>query len=96
MLVGLAFVVFWGTFFPLISEAVTGTKAAVGPPWFDRTRCPLALMLVLLSGIGPRDRLAPGDVVATPAATFAWPVVAAAIVVVGLVVRSASPPSRRR
>jgi cytochrome c-type biogenesis protein CcmF len=53
VLVGLCFVVFWGTFFPLISEAVTGTKAAVGPPWFDRYTVPLALMLVLLSGIGP-------------------------------------------
>jgi cytochrome c-type biogenesis protein CcmF len=53
ILVGLAFVVFWGTFFPLISEAVTGQKAAVGPPWFDRYTVPLALILVLLSGIGP-------------------------------------------
>ncbi|MCW2998099.1 MAG: heme lyase CcmF/NrfE family subunit [Solirubrobacterales bacterium] len=53
VLVGLAFVTFWGTFFPLISEAVTGTKAAVGPPWFDRYTVPLALVLVLLSGIGP-------------------------------------------
>jgi cytochrome c-type biogenesis protein CcmF len=53
VLVGLAFVVFWGTFFPLISEAVTGTKAAVGPPWFNRYTVPLALLLVLLSGIGP-------------------------------------------
>jgi cytochrome c-type biogenesis protein CcmF len=53
VLVGLAFVVFWGTFFPLISEAVTGTKAAVGPPWFDRYTVPLALALVLLSGVGP-------------------------------------------
>ncbi|MDX6670146.1 MAG: cytochrome c-type biosis protein CcmF [Solirubrobacteraceae bacterium] len=53
VLVGLAFVVFWGTFFPLISEAVTGTKASVGPPWFDRYTVPLALVLVLLSGIGP-------------------------------------------
>ena len=26
------FVIFWGTFFPLISEALTGTKASVGPP----------------------------------------------------------------
>src|SRR3954452_1744595 len=51
--VGLAFVVFWGTFFPLISEAVTGDKAAVGPPWFDRYVVPLTLILVLLSGIGP-------------------------------------------
>ena len=53
VLVGLAFVVFWGTFFPLISEAVTGKKAAVGPPWFDQYTVPLALVLVLLSGIGP-------------------------------------------
>jgi cytochrome c-type biogenesis protein CcmF len=53
VLVGLCFVIFWGTFFPLISEAVTGTRASVGPPWFDRYTVPLALMLVLLSGIGP-------------------------------------------
>jgi cytochrome c-type biogenesis protein CcmF len=53
VLVGLAFVIFWGTFFPLISEAVTGTKASVGPPWFDRYTVPLALVLVLLAGVGP-------------------------------------------
>jgi cytochrome c-type biogenesis protein CcmF len=53
VLVGLCFVIFWGTFFPLISEAVTGTKASVGPPWFDRYTTPLALLLVLLSGLGP-------------------------------------------
>src|SRR5205814_8218935 len=53
VLVGLCFVIFWGTFFPLISEAVTGQKASVGPPWFDRYTVPLALMLVLLSGVGP-------------------------------------------
>ena len=53
VLVGLWFVIFWGTFFPLISEAVTGDKASVGPPWFDRYTVPLALVLVLLSGVGP-------------------------------------------
>ena len=53
VLVALCFVVFWGTFFPLISEAVTGEEASVGPPWFDRYITPLALVLVLLSGIGP-------------------------------------------
>jgi cytochrome c-type biogenesis protein CcmF len=53
VLVGLCFVIFWGTFFPLISEALTGTKASVGPPWFDRYIVPLALVLVLLSGVGP-------------------------------------------
>jgi cytochrome c-type biogenesis protein CcmF len=53
VLVGLCFVIFWGTFFPLISKAVTGTSAEVGPPWFDRYTVPLALVLVLLSGVGP-------------------------------------------
>ncbi len=53
VLVGLVFVVFWGTFFPLISEAVTGVKSSVGPPWFNRYITPLALVLVLLSGVGP-------------------------------------------
>jgi len=53
VLVGLCFVIFWGTFFPLISEAVSGTKASVGPPWFNRYIVPLALLLVLLSGVGP-------------------------------------------
>jgi cytochrome c-type biogenesis protein CcmF len=53
VLVGLCFVIFWGTFFPLISEAVTGEAASVGPPWFGRYTAPLALVLVLLSGLGP-------------------------------------------
>ena len=53
VLVGLCLVIMWGTFFPLISEALTGTEASVGPPWFDRLTTPLALVLVLLTGIGP-------------------------------------------
>ena len=53
VLVGLCFVIFWGTFFPLISEALTGNEASVGPPWFDRYIVPLSLVLVLLTGIGP-------------------------------------------
>jgi len=53
VLVGLCAVVFFGTFFPLISEALTGDRASVGPPWFNRYMVPLALVLVLLSGIGP-------------------------------------------
>src|SRR5438552_10940928 len=53
VLVGLCFVIFWGTYFPLISEALSGRESSVGPPWFDRYTVPLALMLVLLSGIGP-------------------------------------------
>jgi cytochrome c-type biogenesis protein CcmF len=53
VLVALCFVVFWGTFFPLISEALSGSKASVGPPWFSRHVVPLGLVLVALSGLGP-------------------------------------------
>ncbi len=53
VLVAMVAVVFWITFFPLISEAVTGTKVSVGPPAFLPFVVPLALILVLLSGIGP-------------------------------------------
>lgn len=53
VLVALAFVVFWGTFFPLISEALSGERQTLGPPWFDEYIVPLALVLVLLTGVGP-------------------------------------------
>jgi cytochrome c-type biogenesis protein CcmF len=52
LFVGLAFVVFFGTFFPLISEAL-GDRRNVGPPWFDRITVPLAVGLVGLAGIAP-------------------------------------------
>src|SRR6202046_4836736 len=53
MLVGIAFAVFWGTIFPVLSEAVRGVKITVGPPFFNRVNGPLALGLVFLMGIGP-------------------------------------------
>ncbi len=53
VLVALCVVIAWGTYFPLISEAFTGTKESVGPPFFSRVTTPLALLLVLLTGIGP-------------------------------------------
>ncbi|NUQ11844.1 MAG: heme lyase CcmF/NrfE family subunit, partial [Gemmatimonadaceae bacterium] len=53
LLVGLAAVVAWGTFFPLISEAVTGEASSLAAPWFNRYATPLAILLVLFMGIGP-------------------------------------------
>ena len=53
VLVALTAVIFWLTFFPLISEAITGTQTSVGPPVFAHFVVPLALVVVALSGIGP-------------------------------------------
>jgi cytochrome c-type biogenesis protein CcmF len=90
VLVGLAFVVFWGTFFPLISEAVTGTRASVGPPWFDRYTVPLALVLVLLAGVGPliawRRATVPNLV-----RSLRLPLGAAAVTVAGLLAAGVEP-----
>jgi cytochrome c-type biogenesis protein CcmF len=53
LLVALCAVIFWGTFFPLISELFTGNKASLAAPWFDHYTTPLAILLVLFTGIGP-------------------------------------------
>jgi cytochrome c-type biogenesis protein CcmF len=68
-------IVFVGTLYPLMAEAVSGEKLSVGPPYFDSVASPLALLLAALMLIAPqlrwrRDagpilpRLAPGLLVA--------------------------------
>jgi len=53
ILVGAAFATFWGTMFPLISEAIKGEKVTVGPPFFNQVNIPIGLVLLLLVGICP-------------------------------------------
>ena len=53
ILVGMAFTVLWGVLFPLISEALTGKKITVGPPFFNQVITPIALVLMLMTGICP-------------------------------------------
>ncbi|MDA8210306.1 MAG: heme lyase CcmF/NrfE family subunit [Clostridia bacterium] len=53
LLVGSAFTVFWGTVFPIVSEAFTGKKVTVGAPFFNSVNAPLGLAFVLLMGICP-------------------------------------------
>jgi cytochrome c-type biogenesis protein CcmF len=53
LLVGLALVIFWGTFFPLISEFFTGDRHSLAAPWFNHYVTPIGVLLVLFTGIGP-------------------------------------------
>jgi cytochrome c-type biogenesis protein CcmF len=53
LLVGMTLVIAWGTFFPLISELFTGNKSALAAPWFDQYTTPLAIVLVVFTGVGP-------------------------------------------
>lgn len=50
---GLAIAVWWGTHFPLFSEALMGEKIVVGPPFFEQTTGPLWAVVVLLMGVAP-------------------------------------------
>jgi cytochrome c-type biogenesis protein CcmF len=47
------FTVLWGTLFPVLSEWVQGNKVSVGPPFFNRVNVPVALLLLLLTAVGP-------------------------------------------
>ncbi len=53
LFVGIAFSVLWGTLFPVLSEAVKGSKITVGPPFFNSVNIPLGLLLFVLTGVGP-------------------------------------------
>jgi cytochrome c-type biogenesis protein CcmF len=53
LFLALAFAVFWGTVFPLISELITGIKITVGRSYFTKVTGPLFFALVLLMGIAP-------------------------------------------
>jgi cytochrome c-type biogenesis protein CcmF len=83
VLVALCVVIAWGTYFPLISEALTGTKESVGPPFFNRITTPLALLLVLLAGIGPMLAWRRGTV-AGAARVFGFPTAFALAVLVAM------------
>ncbi len=53
ILLASCFAVLWGTLFPVISEAITGEKISVDAPFFNRVNIPIAMFLLLLTGVGP-------------------------------------------
>jgi cytochrome c-type biogenesis protein CcmF len=53
VLLAACFAVLWGTLFPVLSEAVAGSKISVGPPFFNKVNVPIALFLLFLTGVGP-------------------------------------------
>ena len=52
LLVGIAFTVLLGTTFPLLAEAVRGTKLSIQAPFFNTIIAPMGYMVLLLMGIG--------------------------------------------
>ena len=66
-------VVLIGTLYPLFIEGLTGDKLSVGPPYFDATAGPLALLLVVIMALGPVMRWRREDLRAA-LARVRWPV----------------------
>ncbi|MGE3509562.1 MAG: cytochrome c-type biogenesis CcmF C-terminal domain-containing protein [Vicinamibacterales bacterium] len=48
-----AFFVLFATMFPTLSEALTGERLTVGPPFFNKWMLPIGLVLLVLTGVGP-------------------------------------------
>ena len=53
LFIGILIVCFWGVVFPLISEAVTGQKLTVGPPFYEHATGPLWAAMLALMAIAP-------------------------------------------
>jgi cytochrome c-type biogenesis protein CcmF len=73
--------VLWGTWFPKISELVQGNKVTVGAPFYNRVAIPVALLLLLLTAVGPllAWRKASFDSLKR---NFMWPAIGALLVAV--------------
>jgi cytochrome c-type biogenesis protein CcmF len=53
VLLASCFAILWGTLFPVISEKFTGEKISVDAPFFNKINIPIAMFLLLLTGVGP-------------------------------------------
>ncbi|MDQ1373630.1 MAG: cytochrome c-type biosis protein CcmF [Actinomycetota bacterium] len=80
-----AFVVLLGTVFPLVLEAVNGSRISVGRPYFDRMTMPIALALLFLMAVAPvlPWRKASGELLRQ---RLQWPAWAGALTLVACVV----------
>ena len=73
-----AFFVLFATMFPTLSEALTGNRLTVGPPFFIRWMVPIGLALLFLTGIGPLLAWRKSTT-ANLRDQFQWPVVAGVV-----------------
>ncbi len=74
-----ALLVLLGTMFPTISEALTGNRLTVGPPFFNKWMTPIGLILLALTGVAPLLAWRRSTLV-NLRDQFLWPVVTALVV----------------
>ena len=83
ILLAAAFAILWGTLFPVLSEAVTGEKITVGPPFFNRINIPIGLFLLFLTGVGPLFAWRRTSLESLRR-NFQWPLLGAFVLAIGL------------
>ncbi|MGB0033657.1 MAG: cytochrome c-type biogenesis CcmF C-terminal domain-containing protein, partial [Candidatus Sulfotelmatobacter sp.] len=81
----LCFTVLWGTWFPKISELVQGNKVTVGAPFYNRVAIPVALLLLILTAVGPLLAWRKTSLESLKR-NFMWPTVGAVAVAVFLLI----------
>ncbi|MEK7405202.1 MAG: heme lyase CcmF/NrfE family subunit [Acidobacteriota bacterium] len=91
ILLASCFAVLWGTLFPVISEAVTGEKISVGPPFFNRINIPIGLFLLLLTGVGPLFAWRRTSLDSLRR-NFLWPALGAVVLAAGLLAAGVRHP----
>jgi cytochrome c-type biogenesis protein CcmF len=84
VLLASCFSILWGTLFPVITEALMNEKISVDKPFFDRVNIPIALFLLLLTGIGPLIAWRKSSFESLQRA-FKWPTVLGVVTAVALI-----------
>ena len=82
--VGAAFVILFGTIFPVLSEVFRGVQVTVGPMWYNSILWPMWAALLVLTGVGPVIAWRKADG-ANLKRNVAYPVAFGVLIMVGLV-----------
>jgi cytochrome c-type biogenesis protein CcmF len=85
----LCFTVLWGTWFPKISELAQGNKVTVGAPFYNRVAIPVALLLLILTAVGPLLAWRKTSFESLKR-NFLWPAIGAVVVMAFLMITPAS------
>jgi cytochrome c-type biogenesis protein CcmF len=78
-----AFFVLFATMFPTLSEAITGERLTVGPPFFTKWMLPIGFAMLILTGIGPQMAWRKSSLT-NLRDSFFWPTLAGVVTVAGL------------
>lgn len=84
LLLALAFAVFWGTMFPVLTETFRGERIVVGQGFYNQVAAPIGIALLILTGVGPLiawRKASPAQL----GRRFVMPAVIAAVAIVPLV-----------